>query len=152
MCVNEILGRTSLPAIVTDSEQLNRCWNVWANAVQQAANRHIPKTYIAPKTFYALSLKASKLHTALTHINKCLHILAKAASPVSITSVIQQANKHLSRALTAAQIPKFSLTPLALATKRRNQTIKGIKEIKTIIWRSRNAELSQTHTETQEPP
>ncbi|CAG8779011.1 1216_t:CDS:2, partial [Gigaspora rosea] len=105
---------------ITDSDHRILTTNVWANAVQQAANRYIPKTYTAPKTFHALSLKASRLHTAFTHINKCLHILAKAAPPLSMISIIQRANKHLSRALTAAQIPKFSITPLILIAEDEN--------------------------------
>ncbi|CAG8728479.1 1363_t:CDS:1, partial [Gigaspora rosea] len=70
----------------------------------------------------------------------------KAAPPMSITSTIQQANKHFINTLTAVQIPKFSLAPLALTAVNRNsldlqdtlykQTLGKIKEIKTTIWKS----------------
>ncbi|CAG8741840.1 706_t:CDS:2, partial [Gigaspora rosea] len=45
--------------------KLNRSENILEQAIKQAADENIPKTKVSPKTFYAFSRKATKLHSAL---------------------------------------------------------------------------------------
>ncbi|CAG8787793.1 4299_t:CDS:1, partial [Gigaspora rosea] len=94
---------------------------------------------------------ATKLHNALKHINKCIHSIATIAKPnlpPDAPHSLSAINKHLTKALQLAQLPPFSLTSLALSVSPLNSrdtyytaTLKHIKEIKSIIWKSRNAEV-----------
>ena len=60
---------------ITNEKELNRVWNKWNSIVKQAINKCIPYTFTSPHQFFALSLKATKLHSALKNINKTLRIL-----------------------------------------------------------------------------
>ena len=57
------------PTTIESAQELNRQWHILNQAIKQAANQHIPQTKIAPKTHYAFSKKATKLHAALQKIN-----------------------------------------------------------------------------------
>src|ERR1043165_9612670 len=104
-------------------------------------NKDIPYVYTAPKPFFALSLKATKLHSALKHINKCLYILANNSSN-NLTKV----NHHLSKAATLAEIEIPSLTQSQLNSSSFD-LITQIKHYKHIIWQARNFEKKQEQSE-----
>jgi hypothetical protein len=80
---------------ISTIQQLNKIWNKWSNSIKKVANQIIPKTYTAPKTHYAYSLKATKLHLALKLTNKCLKDIRHFKPPTSINSVIQDINTLL---------------------------------------------------------
>src|SRR5207253_2595402 len=103
--------------------------------------KNIPTTYTAPKPFYALFLKASKLYQALNHINKCIYILVSTYTPFSIEYITELANKHLAKTNQITETPQALLLPLDLSsaivdnaqTSYYNNTIKRIKDLKTTI-------------------
>jgi endonuclease/exonuclease/phosphatase family metal-dependent hydrolase len=82
---------------ISTIQQLNKIWNKWSNSIKKVANQIIPKTHTAPKTHYAYSLKATKLHLALKLTNKCLKDIRHLRPPTSINSVIQDINTLLQR-------------------------------------------------------
>jgi len=136
----QILNRELSNIRITQADQLDKHWHVWSSAVKRAADAHIPITYKKPRTFYAMSMKATRLHTALKHINKSLHKLVNITYTWLPSYQLLAINKNLHKALSSAQIPKFSITPLALTTivAPNNKfhyanTITNIKELKTTI-------------------
>ena len=140
---------------ITDTKSLNRNWHIWSSKIIQVANQLIPTTHTVPKPFYALSLKASKLHSALKHINKCLHTLTTISPPLSIDYLIPILNKHLSRATILMGTPNSPLNQLSISSEIRDNTqishyrytLKIIKDLKTIIWKSRNTEKNIEQSE-----
>ena len=79
-------------------------WNHWAAKIKETINKHIPYTFTASQPFFAISLKATKLYSALKNINRCLqHLLNNA------TNIIIQANYYLSKAATLVEI---NITPI----------------------------------------
>src|ERR1043165_9250767 len=100
-------------------------------------NKDIPYVYTAPKPFFALLLKATKLHSALKHINKCLHILSNNSSN-NLTKV----NHHLSQAATLAEI---EISPLIQSQLNSfsSDLITQIKHYKHIIWQAHNFKKKQ---------
>ena len=97
--------------------------------------------FTRPKPQYALSLKTSKLQTALKHINKCLHSLVSTLPPIEITYWLTSLNKHITKATTLSGISIPSLTPISISplvdpdsqTSYYKQTIKIIRAFKTNI-------------------
>ena len=61
--------------IITNEKELNRVQNKQKSIVKQAMNKCIPYTFTSPQQFFALLLKATKLHSVLKNINKTLRIL-----------------------------------------------------------------------------
>jgi len=145
--ITTLISKANFPSDITSPEQLDKTWNLWSNAISQSAHKHIPKTTTVSKPFHALSLKATQLHSALKNINKCIHLLSKAMPPMAPLFLLQTINKHLNKALSLAQLPLFALTPLVLSALQSNTpythyatTITSIKEIRSTIWKARNAE------------
>ena len=60
---------------ITNINELNKTWNQLSTAITLAAKKHIPRTKRSPKTYYTFSKKATKLHSALTEINKTIRHL-----------------------------------------------------------------------------
>ena len=153
--IHKSLTDTTPSRQITDSVSLNKSWHNWFSIVKHSANKNIPTTYTAPKPFHALSLKASKLHQVLNHINKCIHILVSTHTPFSIEYITKLANKHLAKTNRITETPQALLLPLDLSsaivdntqTSYYNNTIKRIKELKTTIWKSRNIERNLEQTE-----
>jgi hypothetical protein len=140
---------------ITDAKSLNKNWHIWSSNIVQVANQLIPTTHTITKPFYALSLKASKLHSALKHINKCLHTLTTISSPLSIDYFISILNKHLSKATSLIEASNSPLNQLSISSTLRDNTqisyykhtLKKIKDLKTTIWKSRNVEKNIEQSE-----
>jgi len=62
---------------ITTTKHLNHRWNQMEQAIRSAADTTIPKSQVSPKTFYAFSRKATKLHATLRRINSLLRTLAE---------------------------------------------------------------------------
>ena len=114
------------PSAITP-ENLNKYWYIWSNQIKSAANLHIPFTFKAPKTFNALSLKTTKLYSALTHINKAIRLIS--VTPTTSTSTI---NHHLSIVIKATEISINPVTTEDISINKQ-QTLSQLKEYKTII-------------------
>src|SRR5690242_18729964 len=95
--LNTFFNIQTLPLANMSKDVINKTWNFWSAKIKETMNKHIPYAYTAPKLFFALLLKATKLHSALKHINKCLHILSN-NSLNNLTKV----NHHLSKTATLA--------------------------------------------------
>ncbi|CAG8719042.1 11028_t:CDS:1, partial [Scutellospora calospora] len=78
------------------------------------ANQLISITHTAPKQFFALSLNASKLYSALKHINKCYHILTFSLSSLSTKFFSTTLNKHLTKATSLAELLDLTLNQQSL--------------------------------------
>ena len=114
------------PSAITP-ENLNKYWYIWSNQIKSAANLHILFTFKAPKTFNALSLKTTKLHSALTHINKAIRLIS--VTPTTSTSTI---NHYLSIVTKATEISINPVTTEDISINKQ-QTLSQLKEYKTII-------------------
>ena len=104
-------------------------------------NKNILYTFTAPKSFFALSLKTTKLHSALKHINKCLRHLSS-----DDLNKLTQANHHLLKAATLAEIDIPAITQAQLNTSHSNIIIQ-VKQYKHTIWQARNFEKKQEQSE-----
>jgi hypothetical protein len=69
---SEITRRKSADLEIGTEEMLNKQWNRLEQDIKKAAAEEIPRTKVGPKTFYAFSKKATKLHIALKRINKVI--------------------------------------------------------------------------------
>src|SRR5438105_14490994 len=120
------INRTLTPILkdkqIFDTKELNRYWNIWSSNIIRIANQRIPTTHTAPKPFYALSLKASKLHSALKHINKCLHTLTTISPPLSIEYYIPILNKHLKKAASLIKTPSPSIDYKSIRSEKIHNT------------------------------
>src|SRR5260363_297420 len=101
-------------------------------AIKRLINKHIPFSFTSPKTFYALSLKATHLHNALKIINKLLRKLNSVAIPP-----LHDVNNSLNKigSLSDLTIPLLTQNDL---TNGLSQTIASLKSIKHTIWLARN--------------
>src|SRR6185436_2845693 len=97
--LNNVFNAQSTPLSNMNRNEINKTWNYWSAKTKEIMNKHIPYTYTAPKPFFTLSLKATKLYSALKHINKCLYYLTG-----NFSSNLTDANHHLSRAAILAEI------------------------------------------------
>src|SRR6185295_12298169 len=88
-----------------------------------------------------LSLKATKLHSALKNINKCLQSLSN-----SSLNDLSRINYYLSKVATLAEIdiPLITQAQLNLSL---SDLITQIKQHKHIIWQARNFEKKQEQSE-----
>ncbi|CAG8742277.1 6056_t:CDS:1, partial [Ambispora leptoticha] len=64
-----------ITTMITNIQELNKTWNQLCITVTIVAKKNIPRTKVGPKTYYAFLAKATKLHSALTEINKTLRNL-----------------------------------------------------------------------------
>src|SRR5205085_12668801 len=55
---------------IENTQELNKQWHIFYNAIRKASTKHIPTTKIQPKTYHSFSTKATKLHQSLKRINK----------------------------------------------------------------------------------
>ena len=124
-----------------DKDDIDRTWNYWASKIKEAMNKHILYTFTASQPFFAMSLKATKLHSALKNINKCLQQLSNKAA-----DTITQANQYLTKAATLAEININPITQEEFAHSQLN-TIDRVKQHKHTIWQARNYEKKQEQTE-----
>ena len=107
--VHQVLTPILEDEIILDTKSLNRYWNIWSSNIIRTANQLIPSTHTAPKPFFALSLKVSKLYSILKHINKCYYILTSSSPLLSIEYLNSILNKHLSKATSLAEISNLTL-------------------------------------------
>src|SRR5436309_2546786 len=66
---------------------LNKLWYNFSQAIILVAKTHILQTKVAPKIYFALSTKASKLHKALKLINKLLYKLKNYPTKIDISYI-----------------------------------------------------------------
>ena len=93
-----------------------------------------------PKAFNALSLKATKLHSALKNIKKCLHYIVNIRTPF-LPPDIQILNTYLQKAVTLAEIEieslslkAFSAIPIPNTTLTiYTKTLQDLKQLKNTI-------------------
>ena len=105
--------------------------------IKEAMNIHIPFTFTAPKHFYALSLKATKLHAALKNINRCINYLS--SNPIGD---IRNMNSCLRRAALLAEMDILLLTQEKINSSL-SDLIAEIKQHKHTIWQACNFEKKQ---------
>ena len=104
-------------------------------------NNNIPYTFTASKYFFALSLKTTKLHLVLKHINKYLCYLSN-----NQLYNLTQVNYHLLKAASLAEIDISSITQAQLNTSLSN-IITQVKQYKHTIWQTHNFEKKQKQSE-----
>ena len=75
---------------------------------------HISFTFKAPKTFNALLLKTTKLHSTLTHINKAIHLIL-----VTLTTSTSTINHYLLIVIKATEISTNSVTTEDISTNKQ---------------------------------
>jgi len=68
----EITKDNKMEQKITTVDALNKQWNKLEQIIRKVAAEEIPKAKVGPKTFYAFSKKATKLHVALKRINKVI--------------------------------------------------------------------------------
>ena len=100
-------------------------------------NRKILFSFTSQKTYYALSLKATKLHAALKNMNKALSLLTK-GNPETLEKI----NKLLEKSskLTDLEIEPINIEDFSIS---RNTVISTLKGHKNTIWTSQNYEKQQ---------
>ena len=134
--VNEYFNKHPAPPqhSVWDPPLLNKTWNRWTSELKKLINENIPFTYSAPKTYYALSLKETKLHTAIKTLNKCLRHLTSASQidlPL-VNNLLAKTNKLSDIVITPLQTNDIN--------NSLQSTIQQLKQIKQTIWTARNLE------------
>src|SRR5207253_9838111 len=120
---------------------LNKLWHIWSQRIKEAIIKHIPHIFMVPKTFYSISLKSTKLYSALKNINKALNIIVtKTDTPLDTL------NKHISKAAIQANltIPNISQDEY---NNSYDSTTNKLKEYKNIIWQAQNTEKRNEQNE-----
>ena len=115
--------------IITNKKELNRVWNKQNSIVKQAMNRYILYTVTSPHQFFALSLKATKLHSALKNINKTLQILQLAKPPITTGYIMTKINRKLSKInkLSEKQIPMITKAEMSLSFTVIKEKLNNVK-------------------------
>src|ERR1043165_1616168 len=144
--VNNFLKQQNnkLPQKISTEEELNRSWHILNEAIKQAANKNIPKTKTCPKTHYAFSKKATKLHAALQKINQIItHLKRNNLDTVSITT--QEINNNIDKInnYTGIQLPK--LNHIQNANTTLEDIIKLLKHQQKMIYQARKIENNMAH-------
>src|SRR5260363_399284 len=103
---------------IDTEERLNKIWSKIEQIIKVAANRNIPKTKVAPKTFYAFSTKATKLHSALRKINA---VIRQIQAGDKEEETLQNINKEIS------EIEKLSQSKIEIMLTK-NDTEKELEE------------------------
>jgi hypothetical protein len=129
---------------ISTEEELNRSWHILNEAIKQAANKNIPKTKTCPKTHYAFSKKATKLHAALQKINQII-IQLKSSNINAVSTTIQEINCKTNKinSYTEMQLPKFK--HLQSTSTILEETIYLLKHQQKMIYQARKIENNLAH-------
>ena len=143
--VNHFLKKQEkkLSAEIVDEQSLNKSWHIINEAIKQAANNNIPKAKTSPKTHYAFSRKATKLHTALQKTNL---IIRQMKTMVSLdTTMLQTINKNIDtiNSLTDIQLPK--LNQIVVSDIKQDNYIQQLQHQQKTIYQACKIENNLAH-------
>src|SRR5260364_250719 len=133
--LNKRFKEKTLDKRLTNQKELNSAWSFWSIEIKTMINRKIPFIFTNPKQYFALSLRATKLHIALKTMNKLLHkITQKENTPLEVL------NKMIRKILKLTDISIAEITETFIHEQQLEETICSLKDIKNTIWVSRNQE------------
>ncbi|CAG8540886.1 46492_t:CDS:2, partial [Gigaspora margarita] len=132
--------------MIEGTSQLNKAWNTWLRIVKTVANKFIPFSYVAPKQFFAQTMKTTKLYRALTSLNKVIHKIKIMVLPINPEYKLAEINKKILKLTKQANI---GLPPLTVEdlTINKNTIIGKLKKAKTLLWAAQNAENQAVQNE-----
>jgi len=104
-------------------------------------DRNIPKTKVIPKTFYAFSRKATKLHSALRRINALIRKLQLAEDAMN-SQYINQEVEEISR---LSQIEIGTRITSSSTAEEIKDKIKELMAHQKAIYRARKLENNMAH-------
>ncbi|CAG8724539.1 22898_t:CDS:2, partial [Gigaspora margarita] len=110
--------------IIDNTATLNTIWNTWDNLVKAEANKHIPFTYSAQKTFHSHTFKATNIHRGLTLVNKILKCIKSPDGPITLCQVTITINKLIAKIVKLTQLKIEELAPDDLCTANYSCSLK----------------------------
>src|SRR5260364_174863 len=134
----EIAKDNNMEKEISTEEILNKQWNRIEQAIKKAAADEIPRAKVGPKTFYAFSRKATKLHVALKKINGVLSKVRK--GEIGDSSSKQRINEEIQNISKLCQVEiKVKFEELD-SEEKIQEKFEILQEYQKIVYKVRNLE------------
>ncbi|CAG8558700.1 35961_t:CDS:2 [Gigaspora margarita] len=128
---DKVEERNLVAKMIDNTATLNTIWNTWDNLVKAEANKHIPFTYSAQKTFHSHTFKATNIHRGLTLVNKILKCIKSPDGPI-----------------TLCQLEIKELAPDDLCTANYFVTGQKFRIIRNMLFITRKLEIQKSKSES----